>query len=77
MVRGSGSENIDLGLGPHLVGKQIEIHGRSLEICAQLGEGGFSFVYLVRNRGDRDSDDVVLLYDNASWHFKFARMLCI
>lgn len=45
-------ENIDrsLGLGPHLVGRQIDIHGCSMEICKQLGEGGFSFVYLVRNR---------------------------
>jgi len=45
-------ENIDcsLGLGPHLAGRQIDIHGCSMEICKQLGEGGFSFVYLVRNR---------------------------
>lgn len=60
MIRGlSNSESIDrsLGLGPHLVGKQIDIHGRSLDICKELGEGGFSFVYLVRNRGDRDSSD--------------------
>ena len=60
MIRGlSNSENIDrsLGLGPHLVGKQFDIHGRSLDICKELGEGGFSFVYLVRNRGDRDSSD--------------------
>lgn len=52
MIRGgSSSESIDhgLGLGPHLVGKSIEIHGRNLEICKQLGEGGFSFVYLVRS----------------------------
>lgn len=63
MIRGSNNESIDrsLGLGPHLVGKQIDIHGRSLEICKQLGEGGFSFVYLVRNRmlGGDDNVDVI------------------
>ncbi|EED92686.1 predicted protein, partial [Thalassiosira pseudonana CCMP1335] len=52
MLRGSSNENIDdtQGLGPHLVGKQLEINGRSLSICKQLGEGGFSFVYLVKDR---------------------------
>ncbi|KAL3762368.1 hypothetical protein ACHAW5_011109 [Stephanodiscus triporus] len=45
-------ENVDhsLGLGPHLVGRQIAVRGRSLDIVKQLGEGGFSFVYLVRTR---------------------------
>lgn len=45
-------ENVDhsLGLGPHLVGRQIAVRGRSLDIVEQLGEGGFSFVYLVRTR---------------------------
>jgi len=52
MIRGSSTiENYrSLGLGPHLVGKQIDTHGRSLAVCKQLGEGGFSFVYLVRSR---------------------------
>jgi len=62
IIRGS-SEGMDgsLGLGPHLVGKQIDIHGRSLEICEQLGEGGFSFVYLVRSSkvsGHTNANDV-------------------
>ncbi|KAL3761410.1 hypothetical protein ACHAWU_007369 [Discostella pseudostelligera] len=58
MIRGgSSSDSIDhsLGLGPHLVGKSIDIHGRNLEICKQLGEGGFSFVYLVRSTNSNSS----------------------
>jgi len=54
------------------VGKHIDVNGRNLSICKQLGEGGFSFVYLVRDKeggvtdrdstlgsrgGDRDGDD--------------------
>ncbi|KAL3808414.1 hypothetical protein ACHAXA_001351, partial [Cyclostephanos tholiformis] len=39
-----------LGLGPHLVGRQICLRGRNLDIVRQLGEGGFSFVYLVRSK---------------------------
>ena len=76
MIRGGGSssESIDnsLGLGPHLVGKSIEIHGRNFEICKQLGEGGFSFVYLVRSTnshisiGNNDNVVVAGLGDNAA-----------
>ena len=43
------------GLGPHLVGKQINLNGRTLDIHQQLGEGGFSFVYLVRISGSSSS----------------------
>ncbi len=75
MLRGGHNDtSVDnhLGLGPHLVGKQIDMNGRNLSICKQLGEGGFSFVYLVRDKevgvtdrdsafgsrgGDRDGDD--------------------
>ncbi|KAL7532524.1 hypothetical protein ACHAXR_004687 [Thalassiosira sp. AJA248-18] len=74
MIRGCGIENIDcsLGLGPHLVGKQIDINGRNLEICKQLGEGGFSFVYLVRNSkisNGNGSGDVVTTTSNTPQHF--------
>jgi serine/threonine protein kinase len=57
------SDNPDaLGLGPHLVGRQLDVNGRNVAILKQLGEGGFSFVYLVgdkdnsHNSGDRDGD---------------------
>ncbi len=49
-----------LGLGPHLVGRHLDVNGRNVSIIKQLGEGGFSFVYLVgdkensQNVGDRD-----------------------
>lgn len=67
MIR-NNIENVDrsLGLGPHLVGKQIEINGHSLEICKQLGEGGFSFVYLVRNKISTGGDDEDLVNVTAS-----------
>ena len=51
-----------LGLGPHLVGRQLDVNGRNVSILKQLGEGGFSFVYLVGDKdnsqtgGDRDGD---------------------
>eukprot|EP00581_Thalassiosira_minuscula_P020132 CAMPEP_0183719068 /NCGR_PEP_ID=MMETSP0737-20130205/12152_1 /TAXON_ID=385413 /ORGANISM="Thalassiosira miniscula, Strain CCMP1093" /LENGTH=501 /DNA_ID=CAMNT_0025948751 /DNA_START=157 /DNA_END=1662 /DNA_ORIENTATION=- len=71
MIRGSSNEDIDrsLGLGPHLVGRQIDIHGRNLEICKQLGEGGFSFVYLV---GESCSDNVDLVNGAAATPQHFA-----
>jgi len=57
------SDNSDaLGLGPHLVGRHLDVNGRNVSILKQLGEGGFSFVYLVgdkdnsHNVGDRDGD---------------------
>ena len=63
MLRSTNNDNsVDngLGLGPHLVGKQMEVNGRNVSICKQLGEGGFSFVYLVRDKdgggNDRDRD---------------------
>ncbi|KAL7445519.1 hypothetical protein ACHAXM_011804 [Skeletonema potamos] len=52
-----------LGLGPHLVGRHLDVNGRNVSILKQLGEGGFSFVYLVGdkeisyNGGDRDADE--------------------
>jgi len=67
MIRGgSSSDSIDhsLGLGPHLVGKSIDIHGRNLEICKQLGEGGFSFVYLVRSTNS--SSSISIEHENAA-----------
>ncbi|KAL7456973.1 hypothetical protein ACHAWC_008456 [Mediolabrus comicus] len=67
MLRGGNSGNADaLGLGPHLVGRQLDVNGRNVSIVKQLGEGGFSFVYLVRDKennshqqhnGDRDGGD--------------------
>ncbi|KAL7476454.1 hypothetical protein ACHAW6_002314 [Cyclotella cf. meneghiniana] len=71
MVRNSSAGNSNnenafddgQGLGPHLVGKQLEVNGRNVSICRQIGEGGFSFVYLVKctvnsssaaNNNDRD-----------------------
>jgi len=42
-------DDLSLGLGPHLVGKSISMHGRRLSISKELGEGGFSFVYLVKS----------------------------
>ena len=71
MIRGS-MENVDhsLGLGPHLVGKQIAVRGRSLDIVNQLGEGGFSFVYLVRTRiGVNNIGEVSESDINVSSHF--------
>mmetsp|Transcript_21537 Transcript_21537/g.30804 ORF Transcript_21537/g.30804 Transcript_21537/m.30804 type:complete len:594 (+) Transcript_21537:62-1843(+) len=57
------SDNPDaLGLGPHLVGRNLDVNGRNVSIIKQLGEGGFSFVYLVgdkensQNVGDRDGE---------------------
>lgn len=57
------SDNPDaLGLGPHLVGRHLDVNGRSVTILKQLGEGGFSFVYLVgdkensHNGGDTDGE---------------------
>lgn len=57
------SDNPDaLGLGPHLVGRHLDVNGRNVSIIKQLGEGGFSFVYLVgdkensQNVGDRDGE---------------------
>ncbi|KAL3786689.1 hypothetical protein HJC23_002778 [Cyclotella cryptica] len=63
MVRNSSASNSNnentfddgQGLGPHLVGKQLEINGRTLSICKQIGEGGFSFVYLVKCTGNNNS----------------------
>ena len=49
-----GGIDTNLGLGPHLVGKTMSIRGRSLDIVRQLGEGGFSFAYLVRCRSNGD-----------------------
>ncbi|KAL7503694.1 hypothetical protein ACHAXN_001449 [Cyclotella atomus] len=55
-VAGENAFDDGQGLGPHLVGKQLEINGRSLSIHKQLGEGGFSFVYLVRDTGNHSDD---------------------
>ena len=61
-VGGNSGNADDLGLGPHLVGRQLDVNGRSVSIIKQLGEGGFSFVYLVRDKenahqsGDRDGE---------------------
>ena len=43
-------------LGPQLVGERIKVNSRTVHVLKQLGEGGFSFVYLVRedSAGDRD-----------------------
>jgi len=37
------------GLGPQLVGEKITINGRLVTVMKQLGEGGFSFVYMVKD----------------------------
>ncbi|EJK63946.1 hypothetical protein THAOC_15368 [Thalassiosira oceanica] len=55
-------DDLSLGLGPHLVGKSISMNGRRLLISKELGEGGFSFVYLVKSTCSGsptvDEDDV-------------------
>mmetsp|Transcript_32956 Transcript_32956/g.38356 ORF Transcript_32956/g.38356 Transcript_32956/m.38356 type:complete len:654 (+) Transcript_32956:408-2369(+) len=37
------------GLGPQLVGEKISVNRRNVSVLRQLGEGGFSFVYLVKD----------------------------
>ncbi|CAO1628338.1 unnamed protein product [Parajaminaea phylloscopi] len=39
------------GLGAGQVGGEIKLNGRSIQIIRLLGEGGFSFVYLARDKG--------------------------
>jgi serine/threonine protein kinase len=47
-----------LGLGPHLVGRQLIVNGKQLDIVRQLGEGGFSFVYLVRSKYNNNNSNI-------------------
>lgn len=46
MQRGSDALG---GLGPQLVGERIHVNRRLTSVIRQLGEGGFSFVYLVKD----------------------------
>jgi len=43
-----GSSGGGGGLGPQLLGEKIVVKGRVVSVIKQLGEGGFSFVYLVK-----------------------------
>eukprot|EP00566_Odontella_aurita_P025822 CAMPEP_0113559576 /NCGR_PEP_ID=MMETSP0015_2-20120614/18971_1 /TAXON_ID=2838 /ORGANISM="Odontella" /LENGTH=120 /DNA_ID=CAMNT_0000461223 /DNA_START=405 /DNA_END=764 /DNA_ORIENTATION=+ /assembly_acc=CAM_ASM_000160 len=40
------------GLGPQLAGEKITVNSRTVSVVKQLGEGGFSFVYLVKDLSD-------------------------
>lgn len=40
------------GLGPQLAGEKITVNTRTVSVVKQLGEGGFSFVYLVKDQSD-------------------------
>lgn len=42
----------DGGLGPQLAGERIHVNHRVVAVVKQLGEGGFSFVYLVKDTSD-------------------------
>uniref|UniRef100_A0A7S3QH94 non-specific serine/threonine protein kinase n=1 Tax=Chaetoceros debilis TaxID=122233 RepID=A0A7S3QH94_9STRA len=44
-----GADASSGGLGPQLVGEKIAINRRTTSVLRQLGEGGFSFVYLVKD----------------------------
>lgn len=44
-----GSDGSGGGLGPQLAGEKISVNNRVVSVVKQLGEGGFSFVYLVKN----------------------------
>jgi serine/threonine protein kinase len=39
----------EAGLGPQLAGERIDINSRTVQVVEQLGEGGFSFVYLAND----------------------------
>ena len=83
MIRNNGtnSNSVDdtldfgQGLGPHLVGKQLEMNGRTLSIQQQLGEGGFSFVYLVRDGGPSTDDEGAMVLKITSVHSTAARLM--
>lgn len=40
------------GLGPQLAGERITVNRRVVSVVKQLGEGGFSFVYLVKDTNE-------------------------
>lgn len=42
-------------LGPQMVGEKIIVNERTLSVMKLLGEGAFSFVYLVRDENERSS----------------------
>jgi len=50
-----GTEQAASGLGPQLAGEKIHVKKRSLSVIRQLGEGGFSFVYLVKDLSENDT----------------------
>lgn len=43
-----------VGLGPQLVGEKVQVNRRATSVIRQLGEGGFSFVYLVKDISSED-----------------------
>jgi len=47
-----GTEAQSGGLGPQLAGEKITINGRVVTVMKQLGEGGFSFVYMVKDTSE-------------------------
>mmetsp|Transcript_18388 Transcript_18388/g.25930 ORF Transcript_18388/g.25930 Transcript_18388/m.25930 type:complete len:569 (-) Transcript_18388:125-1831(-) len=50
MQRGGGTDTG--GLGTQLVGDKISVNGRSVTVTKLLGEGGFSYVYQVKDNAD-------------------------
>mmetsp|Transcript_12569 Transcript_12569/g.19467 ORF Transcript_12569/g.19467 Transcript_12569/m.19467 type:complete len:572 (-) Transcript_12569:123-1838(-) len=54
MQRGGGGTDTG-GLGTQLVGDKISVNGRSVTVTRMLGEGGFSYVYQVK---DNDVDGI-------------------
>jgi len=47
-----GTEASAGGLGPQLAGEKLTINGRVVTVVKQLGEGGFSFVYMVKDTSE-------------------------
>jgi len=44
-----GGDSLTSCLGPQLAGEKIAVNHRTVTVVKQLGEGGFSFVYLVKD----------------------------
>mmetsp|Transcript_28366 Transcript_28366/g.62344 ORF Transcript_28366/g.62344 Transcript_28366/m.62344 type:complete len:537 (-) Transcript_28366:184-1794(-) len=53
-------------LGPQLVGERIKINSRTVQVLKQLGEGGFSFVYLVREESNGNNNSSSNTADGSS-----------
>mmetsp|Transcript_5872 Transcript_5872/g.8531 ORF Transcript_5872/g.8531 Transcript_5872/m.8531 type:complete len:290 (+) Transcript_5872:401-1270(+) len=44
-------------LGPQLVGEKFSVNNRVVSVTKQLGEGGFSFIYLAKDVNDTNADN--------------------